>query len=174
MNIYLTYIFNYKLIIIFFSFFVLFQQAFGKEESCSANEKVCDWKKKVVAIKTPTMVASGVMLSDKLIVTNRHVIEDSKTVLVRLPNKKIVKGYSIPNNHVADITFISLTEEANDTKFDIKITKPKTAIMIAFDISRNDKRIFEEKVLFLIQKKVTLKQGYTHLPEICLEQAVML
>ena len=153
MNIYLTSIFNYKLIIIFFSCIVLFQQAFGKEESCSANEEVCDWKKKVVAIKTPTMVASGVMLSDKLIVTNRHVIEDSRTVLVRLPNKKIVKGYSIPNNHVADITFISLTEEVTDTKFDIKITKPKTAIMIAFDIGRNDIRIFEEKSIISYPEK---------------------
>ena len=151
MNIYLKSIFNYKLIIIFFSCIVLFQQAFGKEENCSANREVCNWKHKVVAIKTPTMVASGVMLSDKLIVTNRHVIEDSKTVLVRLPNKKIVKGYSIPNNHVADITFISLIKEATDTKFDIKITKPKTAIMIAFDIGRNDIRIFEENKSDLLE-----------------------
>ena len=104
MNFYLTSIFNYKLIIIFFSCIVLFQQAFGKEENCSANKEVCDWKEKVVAIKTPTMVASGVMLSDKLIVTNRHVIEDSRTVLVRLPNKKIVKGYSLSLIHISEPT----------------------------------------------------------------------
>ena len=145
MNTYLKSIFNYKLIIIFFSSIILLQNAFGNEENCSSSKEVCDWKQRVVAIKTPTMVASGVMLSDKLIVTNRHVIEDSETVLVRMPNKKIVKGYSIPNNHVADITFISLAEEPSNIKFNINTTKPKIAIMIAFDIGRNDIRVFEEQ-----------------------------
>ena len=153
MNTYLISIFNYKLIIIFFSGIILLQQAFGNDEICSSSKEVCDWKRKVVAIKTPTMVASGVMLSNKLVVTNRHVIEDSKTVLVRMPNKEIVKGYSIPNNHVADIAFISLTDEASDIEFDIDISKPKTAIMIAFDIGRNDIRIFEEKSIISYPEK---------------------
>ena len=36
------------------------------------------------------MVASGILLSDDLIVTNKHVAEDSEKVLVRMPDKKIV------------------------------------------------------------------------------------
>ena len=44
------------------------QQAFSQNESCLEEDEICNWMKKVVAIKTPTMVASGILLSDDLIV----------------------------------------------------------------------------------------------------------
>ena len=44
---------------IFFTF-ILSQQAFSQNESCLEEDKICNWIKKVVAIKTPTMVASGI------------------------------------------------------------------------------------------------------------------
>ena len=91
-------------------------QVLGQERSCNEKEKVCEWLKKVVAIKTPTMIASGIFLSDSIIVTNRHVVEDSKAVLVRMPNKKIIKAFTNPNNHTADIAFISLTKNIQSIK----------------------------------------------------------
>ena len=102
--------------------------------SCKEKEKVCEWLKKVVAIKTPTMIASGIFLSDSIIVTNRHVVEDSKAVLVRMPNKKIIKAFTIPNNHTADIAFISLTKNIQSIKFNFDHSQPKKTRMIAFDI----------------------------------------
>ena len=119
-------------------------QVLGQERSCKEKEKVCEWLKKVVAIKTPTMIASGIFLSDSIIVTNRHVVEDSKAVLVRMPNKKIIKAFTIPNNHSADIAFISLTKNIQSIKFDFDHSQPNKTRMIAFDIGRNDIRIFPE------------------------------
>ena len=142
---YLKIIFNFKILFFFISSFILIQQAFANESKCLASKEVCKWTKKVVAIKTPTMVASGVILSNNLIVTNRHVIEDSEVVLVRMPNKKIIKAHSIANSHVADIAFLSLSETIPKLEINIKNTKPKSAIMVAFDIGRNDIRVFKEE-----------------------------
>ena len=112
-------IFNFKITIFWIICLILIQQAFANKSECFANKEVCEWTKKVVAIKTPTMIASGVILSNNLIVTNRHVIEDSEFVLVKMPNKKIQKAYSIANDHVADIAFLSLIEKIPE--FDINI-----------------------------------------------------
>ena len=146
-------IFNFKITILWIGYLILIQQAFANKSECFANHEVCEWTKKVVAIKTPTMVASGVMLSNSLIVTNRHVIEDSEFVLVRMPNKKILKAYSIANDHVADIAFLSLIEKIPEFDINIKDIQPKSAIMIAFDIGRNDIRVFEEKDIISYPEK---------------------
>ena len=39
--------------------------------------------KKIVGLKTKSMVASGILINENLIVTNRHVVEDHQSVLVR-------------------------------------------------------------------------------------------
>ena len=126
---------------IFFTF-ILSQQVFSQNESC-LEEEICNWIKKVVAIKTPTMVASGILLSDDLIVTNKHVAEDSEKVLVRMPDKKIVAAIPIPNDHPADIIFLSLSEISQKVEFKTNEFQPKEVIMVAFDIGRNSIRIFE-------------------------------
>ena len=94
--------------------FILSQQAFSQNESCLEEDEICNWIKKVVAIKTPTMVASGILLSDDLIVTNKHVAEDSEKVLVRMPNKKIVAAIPIPNDHPADICLLYTSPSPRD------------------------------------------------------------
>jgi len=135
---------KYIYVIIILSSINFSQQVLGQERSCNEKERVCDWLKKVVAIKTPTMIASGIFLSDSIIVTNRHVVEDSKAVLIRMPNNKILKAFTIPNSHTADIAYISLTKNIKSLKFDFGHSKPNKTRMIAFDIGRNDIRIFPE------------------------------
>ena len=134
--------------------FIFSQQAFSQNESCLEEDKICNWIKKVVAIKTPTMVASGILLSDDLIVTNKHVAEDSEKVLVRMPNKKIVAAIPIPNDHPADIIFLSLSDKTQKIEFETIEFQPKEVIMVAFDIGRNSIRIFERsKTLSFPNKK---------------------
>ena len=41
--------------------------------ACGAPEAVCMWADRVVGIKTPNMIASGTMIADGFIVTNRPV-----------------------------------------------------------------------------------------------------
>ncbi len=116
----------------------------ANNSKCNFKSDVCSWLDKVVAIKTPTMVASGIILSDEVIVTNRHVVEDSKAVLIRMPNKKIIKVFSIPNSHVADIVFLTTKEKNSQIKINFTDSKPEKVRMVAFDIGRNDIRIFPE------------------------------
>ena len=51
--------------------------------ACEAPLKVCDWKKKFVGLKTNNTIASGILIDEGLIITNRHVVEDHQSVLVR-------------------------------------------------------------------------------------------
>ena len=90
--------------------------SFFSKRKLFGRRKICNWIKKVVAIKTPTMVASGILLSDDLIVTNKHVTEDSEKVLVRMPDKKIVAAIPIPNDHPADIIFLSLSDRSQKNR----------------------------------------------------------
>ena len=39
--------------------------------ACNAPEAVCKWSDRILGIKTPTMIASGTMIADGFIVTNR-------------------------------------------------------------------------------------------------------
>ena len=57
---------------------------------CNAPTVVCEWKKRIVGIRTPTMIASGILLRTGDIVTNRHVAEDHETVIIR-DSKGIIK-----------------------------------------------------------------------------------
>ena len=48
--------------------------------SCEAPSAVCEWRKRIVGIKTPNMIASGILIADGQIVTNRHVVEDHQSI----------------------------------------------------------------------------------------------
>ena len=147
-------------IIILFSFYLIPIYAFADNKTCKESSEVCKWLKKVVAIKTPTMIASGILISDTLIVTNKHVIEDSKHVLVKLPNKEIKKGTPIANDHLADIILISLEEnrpinyDRNFSKM-IQFENNKTInyFMVAFDIGRNSVRVFPRSSVISFPEK---------------------
>ena len=120
----------------------------ANNSKCNHESNICKWLNKVVAIKTPTMVASGIILSDDIIVTNRHVVEDSQAVLIRMPDKKIRKMITIPNNHLADIAFLTSEENSSKTSsninFNFTSSQPDKLRMVAFDIGRNNIRIFPE------------------------------
>ena len=46
--------------------------------ACDAPTEVCVWKKKIVGLKTPNMIASGILIDGGVIITNRHVVEDNE------------------------------------------------------------------------------------------------
>ena len=47
---------------------------------CKAPSAVCEWRSRIVGIKTPNMIASGILIEDGFIVTNRHVVEDHQSI----------------------------------------------------------------------------------------------
>ena len=42
--------------------------------ACEAPYAVCEWRERIVGIKTPNMIASGILNKDRQILTNRHVV----------------------------------------------------------------------------------------------------
>ena len=51
--------------------------------NCEAPSAVCEWRERIVGIKTPNMIASGILIKDGQILTNRHVVEDHQSILVK-------------------------------------------------------------------------------------------
>ena len=44
--------------------------------ACEAPSAVCEWRERIVGIKTLNMIASGILIKGGQILTNRHVVED--------------------------------------------------------------------------------------------------
>ena len=57
------------------------------------------------------MIASGIILRDDFIITNRHVIEDHDFVLVKKNNGKIKKAFPLYHNIPADLVILTLNKE---------------------------------------------------------------
>ena len=69
------------------------------------------------------MVASGTILNDNFIVTNKHITEDYPYVIVKFYNGEIKKTYPLPNNFKSDLTILSLDKSI---KFkDVPFSMPK-------------------------------------------------
>ena len=73
-----NFIYCYVFITLFLSKFAL-----SDLKNCKYNENICNKLNQVVGIKTPMMVASGTIIDDDFIVTNRHVVEDHKQIIIR-------------------------------------------------------------------------------------------
>ena len=64
--------------------------------ACEAPNAVCEWRERIVGIKTPNMIASGMVIKDSQILTNRHVVEDHQSILVKNFDGSIEKLRSFP------------------------------------------------------------------------------
>ena len=118
-------------------------QYLNANEKCTHPIPVCAWEKRIVGIKTPNMIASGLILDNGLIVTNRHVTEDHKSLRIKLASGLIVEAQPIPNDHAADLT---LLEFVNPTEFPDIIRlhngSEQELRVVAFDQGRNGSRIY--------------------------------
>ena len=104
---------NFKFIIKVIVFIVLFLPyfAFSNSNNCEYDKKICDKLNQVVGIKTPIMVASGTLINDELIVTNRHVVEDHEQFIIRFNNGEIKKAFPLPHNFPADLAILTLNKK---------------------------------------------------------------
>ena len=91
----------------FIFYFLSFSYAF----SCVEIKKICDMLDKVVGIKTPMMIASGTIIDDNFIVTNRHVVEDYSEVIIRFNNGEIKKAFPIPHNYPVDLVLLTIKKD---------------------------------------------------------------
>ena len=86
-------------LVVFISLFLQIGDVFA----CKSPPEVCDWKKKIVGLKTDNMIASGILIDEGVIITNRHVVEDYQSVLVRDFGGDIYSARVIPHNIQIDL-----------------------------------------------------------------------
>ena len=84
--------------------------AFSKTQKCNFKQNICNTLDKVVGIKTPMMIASGTIIDDNFIVTNRHVVEDHLQFIIKFNNGEIRKAFPLPHNFPTDLALLSLEQ----------------------------------------------------------------
>jgi S1-C subfamily serine protease len=97
-------------IIVFYTFIVPIN-AYSVSKKCNNIKKNCNVLDKVVGIKTPMMIASGTIINDNLIITNRHVVEDHKQFIIKFNDGKIKKASPLAHNFPADLALLTLNKE---------------------------------------------------------------
>ena len=128
-------------LVVFISLFLQIENVIA----CEAPPKVCDWEKKIVGLKTDNMIASGILIDGGFIITNRHVVEDYQSVLVRDFGGDIDRAHVIPHNIRIDLAI--LVRGSNKTAPNIKRVfskaRSQNLYVVAFDQGRNAARVYE-------------------------------
>ncbi len=140
-----------KLISFFLTILFLSFSSYVLANDCKKSKKYmktddCYWLKKVVGIRTPIMIASGTLIDDNFIITNRHVVEDHSYVIVRFFNGEIKKAYPLPNNYPVDLAILTLnkTLDPKNINFSFKSTLPKYLRVVGFDQGRKKSRVYKK------------------------------
>ena len=132
---------HFSSLVVFISIFL----QIGGVIACEAPPEVCDWKKKIVGLKTDNMIASGISIDEGVIITNRHVVEDFQSVLVRDFDGDIDSAQVIPHNIQIDLAI--LVRGSNGTvpniKRDFSEARSQNLYVVAFDQGRNAVRVYE-------------------------------
>ena len=126
---------------VFISLFLAMESAIA----CEAPPEVCDWKKKIVGLKTDSMIASGILMNEGLVITNRHVVEDHQSILVRDYDGNIDIASVIPHNIQVDLAILVIDSSkiAPNIPKSFLNAKSQKLYVVAFDQGRNASRVYE-------------------------------
>ncbi len=152
-------------LIYYIVFITLFFSKFALSDlkNCKYNENICNKLNQVVGIKTPMMVASGTIIDDDFIVTNRHVVEDHELFIIRFNDGKIKKAFPLPHNFPADLAILTLNKETGISNQFIQSSKINGMIrVIAFDQGRKSNRIYDKGKIISFSDIKTFPQSRIH------------
>ena len=120
-------------------------QASLAADRCDAPKPVCAWKSRIVGIKTPNMIASGTVLNNGFIATNRHVAEDHPRVLMRDDAGGITAAF--PQPHPVPVDLVLLRPDGSDgvppAPVSFQDKRPQQLYVVAFDQGRNGARVYQ-------------------------------
>ena len=91
------------------------------------------------------MIASGILIKDGQIVTNRHVVEDHQSILVKNFDGSVEKAKVIPHDIPVDLAIAKSVFnqiEPNVAELVAK-TQSQTLYVVAFDQGRNSTRVYK-------------------------------
>ena len=114
--------------------------------ACEAPSAVCEWRDRIVGIKTPNMIASGILIQDGQILTNRHVVEDHQYILVKNFEGRVEKAKVIPHGTPVDLAIVTSGFNQNEPDVAELVTKSQsqTLYVVAFDQGRNSARVYKQ------------------------------
>lgn len=138
---------NINNLVYYIVFIALFISKFALSDlkNCKYNENICNKLNQVVGIKTPMMVASGTIIDDDFIVTNRHVVEDHKQLIIRYYNGEIKKAFPLTHNFPADLAILTLNKQKKIPTKLLKLNKINGMIrIIGFDQGRKSNRVYDK------------------------------
>lgn len=138
--------------------------AAGAALACEAPAPVCAWKERVVGIRTPNMIASGTMLADGLIITNRHVVEDHAAVLTRDHTGGLAEATPVPHTVPVDLAMLRLSGTAGeiDEGPDMAEGLPQTVYIVGFDQGRNAPRVYAPSSFAMYPRQDAAPQARIH------------
>ena len=137
--------------------------ALSDTQKCSYSKNICNKLDKVVGIKTPMMVASGTIINDEIIVTNRHVVEDHKQFIIKFNNGKIKKAFPLPHNFPADLVLLTLKKEYKKINKLPNLNNIEGKIrVIAYDQGRNRNRIYNSGKIISFSDFIKYPQARIH------------
>ena len=132
--------------------------------SCDAGAAICAWTQRVVGIKTPNMIASGTLIGDGFVLTNRHVVEDHGSVLIRLPDGEVTRAQSIPHDVPVDLVLLRLrgTDNPLPRRDDAVPGHSPILTVVGFDQGRNQPRAYEPSTFARHPDATVLPQARIH------------
>ena len=150
---------SYVFVIIILNYFFYFFSSFSKPLKCDKTENICLMLNEVVGIKTPMMVASGTVFNKDFIITNRHVIEDHRQVIIKFNDGTIKKAYPIPHNYPVDLVILTLNKDlVIPNKLIIPSPIKGMLRVVAFDQGRKSNRIYKKgRVIVLPNNKMNIQ-----------------
>ena len=113
---------------------------------CEAPSAVCEWRERIVGIKkTPNMIASRILIKDGQILTNRHVVEDHQSILVKNFDGSVEQAEVIPHDIPLDLAIVTSGINKIEPEFFelLAKTQSRTLYVVAFDQGRNSARVYK-------------------------------
>ena len=128
-------------LVAFISLFLVSESAIA----CEAPPEVCDWKKRIVVLRTPNMIASGILIDEGVIITNRHVVEDHQSILMRDYYGNISNVSIIPHNISVDLAILANDSDEIMPSIVRGFSEDRSQVLyvVAFDQGRNAPRVYE-------------------------------
>lgn len=112
-------------------------------QACDAPAPVCAAADNVVAISGFEPIGSAVALGNGMLVTNRHMVADQKTVTVILSNGARTNADVIPTNYAGDLVLLKI--EGIGSVEPLLISRPilnGILYVIGFDLGREAIRVY--------------------------------
>ncbi|MGE0612064.1 MAG: trypsin-like peptidase domain-containing protein [Hyphomicrobiales bacterium] len=114
------------------------------QDGCAAPAPVCAARGGVFSIGAYAPYGSAVRIGPDLLVTNRHVVADEKTVELTLPDGTAIPGEVLPTSYGGDLVLVKAALPEGPALVPGTVEKGGDVYTVAQDITERRVRVFEK------------------------------